>query len=188
MHTSRQTLRVPTYRVPTFIALVAAAALPLATACGDDDDEHHHTCTPACTGEDICQHGGLCGPSCAASTDPTICETYDPDGEVLYCHAEDGLCEPTGEACSAVDSAACASFQICQLYVNGGTCARPCGEVGGNTFCQKLDSTFLCHLAAAGGLCAPACTGAGGTLDCAQLPGVATTCDATSGTCEPLLP
>jgi hypothetical protein len=182
MHLHRWTLRLP-----TFISLFALAALPLAAACGDDDDEpHHHLCEPACTGSDLCQHGGICAPACTASTDPTICETYDPDGEVLFCHPEDGLCEPAGESCSAVDTAACAPFQICQLFVNGGSCAMPCSVVGGDPFCQALDDTFLCHADAAGGLCAPACTEAGGTTDCAQLPGAATTCDATSGTCEAL--
>mgnify|MGYP001420621533 CR=1 FL=1 len=169
------------------VASLTAALVPLMAACGDDDENHHHhDCDPACTGSDLCQHGGICGPSCTASTAPTICETYDPDGEVLFCHPDEGLCEPSGEACTATDDSSCASFQICQLYANGGTCARPCDEVGGDSFCQKLDALMVCHPNAAGGVCAPACDGAGGTLACGELPGVATTCDATSGKCEPL--
>jgi hypothetical protein len=173
----------------TILPLALAAVLP-GLACGGDDDgdHHHHECEPACTGEDLCQHGGICAPSCTAATDPTVCETYDPDGHVLFCHPDEGLCEPTGPGCSATDTAACAAFQICQLYVEGGTCARPCQEVGGDAFCAKLDSLFVCHPGAAGGVCAPPCTGAGGTTDCGQLPGAATTCDATTGKCEPQLP
>jgi hypothetical protein len=166
---------------------LALAALPLAAACGDDDGDHHHhhECDPECTGDDLCQHGGICAPSCAATTDPAVCETLDPDGHVLFCHPDEGMCEPTGVSCSATETAACAAFQICQLYVEGGTCALPCQQVGGDDFCVRIDAGFLCHSDAAGGLCAPACTDAGGSLDCAQLPGAATTCDATTGKCEP---
>jgi hypothetical protein len=171
-----------------FLTTLAVAALVGLTACGDDDTDHHHVCDPACTGTEVCQHGGICGNPCNAATDPTVCETYDPDGEVLYCHDHDGVCEPAGEACTFDDTAECAAFQICQLYIEGGTCASPCQLVGSDTFCAKLDPTFICHMDAAGGLCAPPCTDAGGSTVCDQLPGVATTCDATTGTCDVQLP
>ena len=159
--------------------------LPL-VACGDDDDthDHHHDCTPECTGTDVCQHGGICGSPCNAATDPTVCETYDPDGEVLFCHDAEGLCEPSGEPCTYADTAECAGFQICQLYIESGTCASACQDVGGDTFCRKIDASFVCHADAAGGLCGPTCAVAGGPLNCSELPGPATTCDATSGTCS----
>jgi hypothetical protein len=179
-------------RLATTLAMAALLTLPLAgtlTACGDDDDaDHHHECDPACTGTEICQHGGACGNPCNTAVDPTVCETYDPDGEVLFCHDHEGICEPSGEACTYDNTADCGSFQICQLYIEGGSCASPCQSVGGDSFCAKIDPTFLCHMNAAGGLCAPACTDAGGSTVCDQLPGIATTCDATSGLCDALTP
>lgn len=172
----------------TFV-LLFALALPLSQACKKDDNHGHlHDCDPACTGDDLCHHEGICAPACSGGAGQSTCEVLDPDGEVLFCHPEDGLCEPTGEACTATETGKCAAFQICQLYVNAGTCSVPCQTAGGDAFCQKLDATFLCHQGAAGGICAPTCTDAGGTTVCEQLPGVATTCDATSGLCEPLLP
>jgi hypothetical protein len=165
-----------------------ASALILG-ACGDDDDHSHaHDCDPACSGSEVCQHGGICANPCNAAASPTVCETYDPDGEVLFCHDHEGLCEPSGESCTFDDTAECAGFQICQLFIESGTCASPCQNVGGDAFCQKLDTSYICHPDAAGGLCAPACDGAGGTTVCDQLPGIATTCDATAGTCDALTP
>ena len=137
-------------KMTKWLVLPALTLLPI-LACGDDDDNHHHhECDPACTSPEVCHHGGICGNPCNAATNPTVCETYDPHGDVLYCHDHDGMCEPTGESCTASDTAECASFQICQLFIEGGTCASPCQDVGGDTFCQKIDSSFICHASAAG--------------------------------------
>jgi hypothetical protein len=174
-----------------YLTLILAALV--ASGCGDDDgsnnnnNTHSHVCAPACTGDDVCQHGGICAPRCEIAVNRTVCETYDPDGEVLFCHPDDGLCEPAGVACTASDIGDCAVGNVCQIFVNGGTCASPCASVGGTPFCEKLDPLFLCHASQQGGTCAPACDGAGGTLDCADLPGPESTCDATSGECLPVM-
>jgi len=172
--------------VTTTVAFALATAGPL--GCGDDDTEHHHhVCDPECTGGQICQHGSICGFSCTDPVSPTVCETY-VTGQVHFCHAESGMCEPFGETCSLADTAGCASFQICHFYVEAGTCAMPCQDVGGDSFCQLLDGDFVCHEDAAGGVCGPACDQAGGTVDCTQLPptqtGATLSCNVATGACE----
>lgn len=181
----------PIVRSRWFFVTVLLGFAAWGFGCGDDDDSgHHHVCDPPCEGEEICQHGGICGMSCTDPLDPTVCETYVA-GEVHYCHAESGMCEPFGETCTSTDLSGCASFQICQLFANAGTCALPCQEVGGDGFCQLLDSSYICHPDAAGGICGPSCQEAGGTLDCAQLPppqGHALVCNDAKGTCDAIAP
>lgn len=188
-HPMTRIIQSPLARVPAMASVLAVVLAFSLVACGDDDDgDHHHDCDPACTGTEICQHGGVCGNPCNTAVAPTVCETYDPDGDVLYCHDHEGICEPAPEACTYDNTADCASFQICQLYIEGGACASPCQSVGGDSFCEKIDPTFLCHMDAAGGICAPPCDDAGGSTVCGQLPGIATMCNASSGACDALTP
>ena len=165
------------------------AILLLFPGCGDDEEEHHHhhECDPPCQGADVCHHEGICGLPCTDPENPTVCETY-VDSEIFYCQPEDGICEHTGRNCTLTDLSACARFQVCQIFVEAGTCASPCQDVGGDEFCRLLDPVFVCHRDAANGICGPPCVGAGGSVRCSQLPstepGETLVCNVDSGQCE----